>query len=143
MPKSAKQLHIGVIPRAVDEYWQFRENLASQPLDKQLGNPVWHLLRATGEGEGQGAGAGDALPVTYGLLLNLVGVLGPHATQEQVWSYLGNYVDNAVPEAHPDLAVLVHCALAYNRDFIAPTLQRRKPDSSPRRVASRAHRRSQ
>ena len=127
-PKSAKQLHIGVIPRAVDEYWQFRENLASQPLDKQLGNPVWHLLRATGEGEGQGAGAGDTLPVTYGLLLNLVGVLGPHATQEQVWSYLGNYVDNAVPEAHPDLAVLVHCALAYNRDFIAPNLHRRAPE---------------
>jgi lysyl-tRNA synthetase, class I len=30
--------------------------------------------------------------VTYGLLLNLVGVLGAGATREQVWSYLGNYV---------------------------------------------------
>jgi hypothetical protein len=28
-PKSAKQLHVGVIPRAVDEYWQFREKLAA------------------------------------------------------------------------------------------------------------------
>ena len=34
-PKSAKQLHTGVIPRAVDDYWQFRERLADQPLDKQ------------------------------------------------------------------------------------------------------------
>jgi len=127
-PKSAKQLHIGVIPRAVDEYWQFRENLASQEPDKQLGNPVWHLLRATGVGENWGKGAGDALPVTYGLLLNLVGVMGPHATQEQVWSYLGNYVENASPGAHPDLDVLVQCALAYNRDFIAPTLHRRAPE---------------
>ncbi len=25
-PKKAKQLHMGVIPRAVDEYWQFRVN---------------------------------------------------------------------------------------------------------------------
>jgi len=123
-PKSAKQLHIGVIPRAVDEYWQFRENLAAQEPDKQLGNPAWHLLRATGNGEG----AGDSLPVTYGLLLNLVGVLGPHATHEQVWSYLGNYVADATPEANPDLAVLVDCALAYNRDFIAPGLHRRKPE---------------
>jgi lysyl-tRNA synthetase, class I len=88
-PKSAKQLHIGVIPRAVDEYWQFREKLAAQPVEQQLGNPVWHLLRATGEGDG----AGEKLPVTYGLLLNLVGVLGANATRDQVWSYLANYVD--------------------------------------------------
>ena len=123
-PKSAKSLHVGIIPRAVDEYWQFREKLASQPVEQQLGNPVWHLLRANGVA----SGAGDALPVTYGLLLNLVGVLGAHATRDQVWSYLGNYVADADPAAHPALDALVTCALAYNRDFIAPTLQRRKPE---------------
>ena len=125
-PKSAKQLHIGVIPRAVDEYWQFRGNLAGQELDKQLGNPVWHLLRATGNG----VGAGDTLPVTYGLLLNLVGVLGPHATHEQVWTYLGNYVGDVDPAHHPELATLVDCALAYNRDYIAPSLHRRAPEAN-------------
>ena len=124
-PKSAKQLHAGVVPRAVDEYWQFREKLASQPLDQQLGNPVWHLLRATGDANG---GAGDSLPVTYGLLLNLAGVLGAGATREQVWSYLANYVADATPDAHPALDALVSRALAYNRDFVAPTLQRRKPE---------------
>ncbi|MFM5930030.1 MAG: lysine--tRNA ligase [Novosphingobium sp.] len=123
-PKSAKSLHVGVVPRAVDEYWQFREKLADQPIEQQLGNPVWHLLRANGGGEG----AGENLPVTYGLLLNLVGVLGPKATRDQVWSYLANYVADARPEAHPELDVLVTSALAYNRDFVAPTLQRRKPD---------------
>lgn len=125
-PKSAKQLHVGIIPRAVDEYWQFREKLPAQPIEQQLGNPVWHLLRANGEAPG----AGESLPVTYGLLLNLVGVLGAGATREQVWSYLGNYVENADPAAHPALDVLVDRALAYNRDFIAPTLQRRKPDTA-------------
>ncbi|HZV08336.1 MAG TPA: lysine--tRNA ligase, partial [Novosphingobium sp.] len=69
-PKSAKSLHPGIIARAVDEYWQFREKLAVQPLEQQLGNPVWHLLRTNGAGEG--AGEGERLPVTYGLLLNLV-----------------------------------------------------------------------
>jgi lysyl-tRNA synthetase class 1 len=123
-PKSAKQLHIGVIPRAVDEYWQFCGNLAEQELDKQLGNPVWHLLRANGEA----SGAGDTLPVTYGLLLNLVGVLGPHATHDQVWTYLGNYIGDVEPAHHPELAKLVDCALAYNRDYIAPSLKRRTPD---------------
>jgi lysyl-tRNA synthetase class 1 len=123
-PKSAKQLHIGVIPKAVDEYWQFRGNLAAQELDKQLGNPVWHLLRANGEREG----AGDTLPVTFGLLLNLVGVLGADATAEQVWSYLANYVADATPEVHPELESLVAAALATNRDYIAPTLKRRAPE---------------
>ncbi|MDE2412009.1 MAG: lysine--tRNA ligase, partial [Sphingomonadales bacterium] len=124
-PKSAKSLHVGIIPRAVDEYWQFREKLPEQPVEQQLGNPVWHLLRTNG----QRGGAGDKLPVTYGLLLNLVGVLGAHATREQVWSYLGNYVENAEPAAHPELDKLVTNALAYNRDFIAPTLNRRKPEA--------------
>ncbi|MEW9856865.1 lysine--tRNA ligase [Novosphingobium sp. M1R2S20] len=124
-PKSAKQLHIGVIPKAVDEYWQFRGNLAAQELDKQLGNPVWHLLRANGGGEG----AGDTLPVTFGLLLNLVGVLGADATEDQVWSYLANYVAEATPQAHPELKALVAAALATNRDYIAPTLRRRAPSA--------------
>ncbi len=123
-PKSAKSLHAGIIPRAVDEYWQFREKLAEQPVEQQLGNPVWHLLRANGEH----GGAGDNLPVTYGLLLNLVAVLGAGASRDQVWSYLGNYVENADPVAHPELDKLVTTALAYNRDFIAPSLARRKPE---------------
>ena len=127
-PKSAKQLHVGVIPRAVDEYWQFRGSIPSQPVDKQLGNPAWNLLRVKdASGAQPPVGAGDTLPVTYGLLLNLVGVLGAEADREQVWSYLGNYVDNADPAAHPDLDVLVAKALAYNRDFIAPTLVKRAP----------------
>ena len=125
-PKSAKSLHVGIIPRAVDEYWQFREKIPSQPIEQQLGNPVWHLLRTNGPAVGEG----DKLPVTYGLLLNLVGVLGAQATRDQVWSYLGNYVENADPAAHPALDGLVTRALAYNRDFIAPTLQRRKPEEN-------------
>ena len=127
-PKSAKSLHPGIIPRAVDEYWQFREKLPAQPVEQQLGNPVWHLLRTNGyQGGALTEGGGDKLPVTYGLLLNLVGVLGAGASREQVWSYLGNYVADADPAAHPALDVLVTCALAYNRDFVAPTLQRRAP----------------
>ncbi len=128
-PKSAKQLHVGVIPRAVDDYWQFRERLAEQPLDKQLGNPVWHLLRANRRVEGLDTpGAGDSVPVTFGLLLNLAGVLGPEADRDQVWSYLSNYMTDADPEKHPAVDRMVRAALAYNRDYIAPTMRRRAPD---------------
>ena len=128
-PKSAKQLHVGVIPRAVDDYWQFRERLADQPLDKQLGNPVWHLLCANRRIEGAEApGAGDTVPVSFGLLLNLVGVLGAEAERDQVWSYLANYIDDADPAKHPDVDRMVTAALAYNRDYVAPTLIKRAPE---------------
>ncbi len=119
-PKSAKQLHIGVIPRAVDEYFQFRGNYEGQALDKRLGNPVHHIH--------DGKVPGAVPPVSFGLLLNLVGVMGPDATREQAWAYLGNYVAGATPQTDPELDALIGHALAYNRDFVAPTLQRRKPD---------------
>jgi lysyl-tRNA synthetase class 1 len=125
-PKSAKQLHVGVIPRAVDEYWQFRAKIPGQPLEQQLGNPAWHLLRVNG----YHGGDGDELPVTYGLLLNLVGVLGEHATHEQVWIYLVNYIADLDPAHRPALDVLIDRALAYNRDFVAPTLHRRAPEAN-------------
>lgn len=127
-PKSAKQLHMGVIPRAVDEYWLFREKLGAQPVEQKLGNPVWHLARANGGAAGSEApGEGDKLAVTFGLLLNLVGVLGPHATHEQVRSYLGNYVQDLDAADLAGLDALIEPALAYNRDFILPTLNRRAP----------------
>ncbi|MBX7514801.1 lysine--tRNA ligase [Qipengyuania sp. GH38] len=125
-PKSAKQLHVGVIPRAVDDYWQFRERLAEQELDKQLGNPVWHLARANGGFEGSEApGAGDSLPVTYGLLLNLASVLGAEASEESLRDYLASYI--GAERITPELDVLIGTAVAYTRDYIVPTLSKRAP----------------
>ena len=118
-PRKAKSLHMGVIPRAVDDYWQFRANWPEQPVEQKLGNPVHHVH--------DGKVPPANMPVTFGLLLNLVGVLGEGATREQVWSYLGNYVENASPGAYPDLDRLIGHALAYHRDFVAPTLVRRAP----------------
>ncbi|MBX9795415.1 lysine--tRNA ligase [Sphingomonas sp.] len=118
-PKKAKALHMGVIPRAVDDYWQFRAAYADQPVEQRLGNPVHHIHN--------GPPPADALPVTFGLLLNLVGVMGAGATPAQVWGYLANYVPDASPEAYPALTTLIDRALAYNRDYVAPTLKRRAP----------------
>lgn len=124
-PRAAKQLHIGVIPKAVDEYFQMRGNFSDQAPDKQLGNPVWHVHAARGQDVPD-----TQLPVTYGLLLNLVGVMGADATKEQIWAYLGNYVKDAGPASHPELDGLIDNALAYTRDFVAPTLNRRAPQGS-------------
>ena len=108
----------------MDEYWQFRARIPEQPLEQQLGNPAWHLLRANG----YKGGDGDSLPVSYALLLNLVGVLGTEASHAQVWSYLGNYIHDADPVRHPELDALVDRAIAYHRDFVAPTLHKRAPE---------------
>jgi len=128
-PKSAKQLHVGVIPRAVDDYWQFRERLAEQELDKQLGNPVWHLARANGGFEAAEApGAGDSLPVTYGLLLNLASVLGAEASEDALRDYLASYIGDG--RITPELEVLIATAVTYTRDYIVPTLDKRAPSTN-------------
>jgi lysyl-tRNA synthetase class 1 len=120
-PKSAKQLHLGIIPAAVDDYYKFREAWHDQPLDKRLGNPVHHIHNGAVPAEGP--------PVSFGLLLNLAGVLGAAATPAQMWAYLGNYVSGASAAGHPQLDALIGHALAYNRDVVSPTLARRRPDA--------------
>ncbi|MEL7199246.1 MAG: lysine--tRNA ligase [Pseudomonadota bacterium] len=128
-PKSAKQLHAGVIPKAIDDYWQFRERLSEQALDKQLGNAVWHLLRGNEAHEGSEApGAGDSLSVPYSLLLNLVSVLGLEATPDNLAEYVASYTGEPVTD--PKLMALIECAVNYNRDFVAPTLAKRAPEGA-------------
>ncbi|HEX8300284.1 lysine--tRNA ligase [Sphingomonas sp.] len=114
-PKKAKALHLGLIPRAVDDYWQFRANYAAQEIAQRLGNPVHHIH--------EGPPPADTLPVTFGLLLNLVGVMG-EASKAQVWGYLGNYVSDATPEKYPALDRLIDYALAYVRDVAQKPVRR-------------------
>jgi lysyl-tRNA synthetase class 1 len=49
-PKRAKSLHIGVIPRAVDEYCSSAATIPNQPLEQKLGNPVPPHPRRRGAG---------------------------------------------------------------------------------------------
>ena len=118
----------------------FRGTWHDQPLEKRLGNPVHHIH--------DGKVPADAPPVTFGLLLNLVGVMGANATIHQVLSYLRNYIGDENPfslvsqsylddlenwkskpiAAGSEILGLIDLALAYNRDFVAPTLKRRKPE---------------
>ena len=126
-PKKAKSLHWGVIPKAVDEYAQFAAAYDGQPVEQKLGNPVHHIHG--------GPPPAARSPIGFGLLLNLVGVLS-EATPETVWAYLRRYLPDADPAKDPALDALVGYAVAYHRDFVAPTLKRRAPD--PREAAALA-----
>jgi len=128
-PKRAKQLHMGVVPRAIDDYWKAVGDYHGQALKERLGNPIHHIH--------DGAPPTDLPPVTFGLLLNLVGVLGSFATKDQVWNYLGVYVGDSKSAVSwkettdgfgENLDRLIDHALAYHRDFVAPTLRRRAPE---------------
>ncbi|MEO6360502.1 MAG: lysine--tRNA ligase [Sphingomicrobium sp.] len=118
-PKKAKSLHIGLIPRAVDDYWQFRGNYPTQPVEQKLGNPVHHIH--------QGAVPEATLPLTYGLLLNLASLPGVGDAQT-AWKFVKRYAPGTSAETHPELDILIGLAVNYAKDFVAPTLKRRAPE---------------
>ena len=117
-PRKAKSLHIGVIPRAVDDYWQFRANYPKQPVEQKLGNPVHHIHAGNVPEPG--------LPLTYGLLLNLVSLPGLH-DRDTAWKFVQRYAPETSPESHPELDQLIGLAVNYARDFVVPNLKKRPP----------------
>jgi lysyl-tRNA synthetase class 1 len=118
-PKRAKQLSFGIIPRAIDEYQQFLAAYPDQPWDKRLGNPVHHVHA--------GKIPPARMPLTFGLLLNLVGVALTD-DKELLWSFVKRYAPDTSPETHPELDALIGYAAAYFRDFVKDSLVRRAPD---------------
>ena len=117
-PKRAKQLSVGVIPRAVDEYYQFLAAYPGQEVDKKLGNPVHHIHA--------GKVPEVRLPISFALLLNVASLPGV-GDRETVWSFLNRYDPALTPEASPELDRLVTYAVEYGSRFVAPALRRRPP----------------
>ncbi|QPQ54307.1 lysine--tRNA ligase [Allosphingosinicella flava] len=118
-PKRAKQLSFGIIPRAVDEYQQFLAAYPAQEADKKLGNPVHHVHA--------GNPPAARMPLTFALLLNLVGVASSD-DKDLLWAFVRRYAPDASPETHPELDALIGYAGAYFRDFVKDSLHRRAPD---------------
>ena len=110
-PKAAKRLFFDVIPKAVDEYLT---HLAKYPQEEErakLDNPAWHIH--------VGNPPRAELPISFGLLLNLVAVSNAEA-KATLWGFIRRYSPAATPEKFPVLDQLVGYALAYYRDFIRP-----------------------
>ena len=122
-PKRAKNLHLGLVPKAVDEYHQFRANYPAQDIDKRLGNPVHHI-------HGGQIPAGE-LPLTFGLLLNLVSLPGVQ-DKGTAWKFVQRYAPGTSPDKDEELDALIGLAVNYARDFVVPTLQRRPPSAMER-----------
>ncbi|MBA4804100.1 MAG: lysine--tRNA ligase [Brevundimonas sp.] len=119
-PKSAKSLHFNVIPRAIDDYLAFIEAYKTQEPARRIDNAVWSIHA--------GSPPDHTSPVSFALLLNLVGVANA-SDKDQLWAYFARYLPEATPDNEPLLDRLMDRALNYYEDFVKPTKAYRLPDA--------------
>ncbi|PWR21125.1 lysine--tRNA ligase [Zavarzinia aquatilis] len=117
-PKTAKRLYFDVIPRQVDDYFDHLAAYPAQEPAKQLENPVYHIH--------SGNPPAVKLPITFGLLLNLAGVVASE-DKSVLWGFIGRYAPGATPESLPVLDDMVGHAIAYFRDYEKPHRKFRLP----------------
>jgi lysyl-tRNA synthetase class 1 len=118
-PKAAKRLYFDVIPRAVDEYLQLLAAYPRQDAKSRLDNPVWHIHA--------GSPPAAELPITFGLLLNLVAASNAH-DKGVLWGFIRRHAPGAGPDTHPLLDQLAGYAVRYYEDFVKPKKKFRAPD---------------
>ena len=127
-PMAAKRLYFDVIPRTVDEYLGFLDAYPRQEWKERLGNPVWHVHSgAPPAPERLAHGQNLETPISFSMLLNLAAVANSE-NPAVLWGFLRRYAPSVSPETHPRLDRLVHYAVAYFRDFVAPKKRYRLAD---------------
>ena len=97
-PKAAKKLFFDVIPRNVDEYYQFLDAYERQTPDQRLSNPVWHIHA--------GAPEKKHLPASFSMLMNLVSASNAE-DRDVLWGFIKRTAPDVTPENAPELDRLV------------------------------------
>ncbi len=122
-PKTAKRLHIAMVPRTVDDYIGQLNAFAGQDEAQQLDNPVWHVH--------SGRPPAQAIPVSFGLLLNLVSAC--HSEDRSViWHYVAEYYGDEAARSEQAIAPLIDHAIEFYRDFVKPNQTYRLPEAAER-----------
>jgi lysyl-tRNA synthetase class 1 len=124
-PKAAKRLYFDVIPRTVDEYYQFLGGYERQDAKQRLSNPVWHIH--------SGHPPQVDMPITFQMLLTLVSSSNAE-NAETLWGFIGRYRLGVTPQRHPKLNELVGYAIHYFRDFVQPDKKFREPSEAERKA---------
>jgi lysyl-tRNA synthetase class 1 len=122
-PKAAKRLYFDIIPRNVDEYYQFLDGYKRQDEKQRLSNPVWHIH--------SGEPPQTEMPISFQMLLTLVSSSNAE-NAETLWGFIGRYRPGVTPQTHPKLNELVGYAIHYFRDFVLPDKKFREPIDSER-----------
>jgi lysyl-tRNA synthetase class 1 len=124
-PKAAKRLYFDVIPRNVDEYYQFLDGFNRQDTKQRLSNPVWHIH--------SGKPPQADMPVSFALLLTLVSSSNAE-NADTLWGFIGRYRPGVTPKTHPKLDAMVGYAIQYFRDFVLPEKKFREPSDVERKA---------
>jgi lysyl-tRNA synthetase class 1 len=127
-PREAKRLYFDVIPRAVDDYAAHLGAYPKQDDKTRLVNPVWHIHDGNPPHDEQ---EGSDRPVTFALLLNLVGVANTE-DKAVLWAYLKRYAAGVSPETHRRLDAMAGYAIRYYQDFVKPKKVYRQPTDEER-----------
>ncbi|GLQ53161.1 lysine--tRNA ligase [Devosia nitrariae] len=122
-PRAAKRLYFDVIPRAVDEYYQFVAAYQEQDVAQRLENPAFHVHF--------GHPPAARMPITFSLLLNIVSASNAHDT-DVLWGFISRYVKGATPKSEPELDRLATYAVRYFNDRVRPTKVFRAPTEKER-----------
>jgi lysyl-tRNA synthetase class 1 len=129
-PRQAKRLYFDVIPRAVDEYYQFVAAYQTQDAAARLENAAFHVHF--------GHPPAATMPITFSLLLNIVSASNAHDTNV-LWGFISRYVPGATPATQPDLDKLAGYAVRYFNDRVAPTKQFRAASDKERAALQDLH----
>lgn len=122
-PRAAKRLFFDVIPKTVDEYYQFAAKYNAEDVAKRVENPVWHISG--------GAPSVDVTPVGFSMLLNLVSASNAE-DRDVLWGFISRYQPGATPESEPELDKLVGYAIRYYHDRVRPNKAYRAPTEEER-----------
>jgi lysyl-tRNA synthetase class 1 len=125
-PREAKKLYFDVIPRAVDEYYQFQQAYPRQELKDRLVNPLWHIHKGNPPPPEEGA-------VSFALLLNLVAVANTE-DKAVLWAFLNRYAPELASHSHPRLDAQVGYTIRYYQDFVKPNKKYRPPAEDERKA---------
>jgi lysyl-tRNA synthetase, class I len=120
-PRTAKKLYQDVIPRAIDEYYQFDAAYARQDWAQRLENPVWHIH--SGEPPAEGS------PIAFSMLVNLASASNAE-NKDVLWAFLQRYGGGLSPATHPKLDALAGYAVAYHDAYLRPAKRYRAPDET-------------
>ncbi len=124
-PRAAKRLYFDVIPRAVDEYYQFLGGYDRQDAKQRLSNPVWHVH--------SGKPPQADMPISFAMLLTLVSSSNAE-NADTLWGFIGRYRPGVTPKTHPKLDAMVGYAIQYFRDFVLPGKKFREPAEVERKA---------
>jgi lysyl-tRNA synthetase class 1 len=129
-PRVAKRLYFDVIPRAVDEYYQYVASYSGQDAAAAVENPAFHIH--------SGKVPVIDMPISFGLLLNLASAANAHE-KTALWNYISRRLPGETPQSNPELDRLAAYAVRYFNDKVKAEKVFRAPTDKERAALQDLH----